>query len=141
MTNPWLLNGIPVDEDELNEYVSFVYLITNTVNGRKYIGKKTLKFVRREKVKNQKRRKTVTKESDWASYYGSSEELAKDIASLGKDVFKREILRLCKSKSEASYYELKEQMVNDVLLRPGEYYNSYAGARINRKHVLGKFKP
>jgi hypothetical protein len=78
------------------------------------------------------------KKSDWEDYYGSSKELAKDIASLGKEHFKREILRFCETPAVATYYELKAQMEADVLLNPALYYNNYVGARIHRKHVLGK---
>ena len=39
----WTYQGKPVDEIP-DEYEGFVYLITNTTNGRKYIGKKLAKF-------------------------------------------------------------------------------------------------
>ncbi len=131
----WLYNGIQVLPEELEGYKSFVYIITCLVNGRQYIGKKKLQFTRRRKIKDSKRRKTFVKESDWADYYGSSEALAKDIIKYGKENFKREILRLCLTNPEASYYELMEQMTRDVLYRPVEYYNAYVGARISRRHL------
>ena len=116
---------------------SFVYLITNLETGKLYIGKKLFLFKAKKMVKlknGTKKKKSVLVESDWADYYGSSEEMKKDVEALGKEKFKREILYLCTTKAEASYLELKEQILNDVLLND-KYYNSYVGARMHRSHV------
>lgn len=134
----WLYNGKEVTDEDLEGYKAFVYRITNVLTGKSYIGKKKLFFIRRMKVKDRKNRKTVTKESDWQDYYGSSDELGKDIVKFGKESFLREIIILCKTPAVSSYWELYHQMVNHVLLHPDKYYNNYAGARIHRKHVLGK---
>jgi len=136
----WYYQNNPIDPEQLNGYKSFVYLITNTVNDKKYVGKKKLQFTRKKKVKNSKRRVTEIRESDWAEYYGSSEALAKDIVKYGKDAFRREILYLCNTHTEATYLELKEQVIRDVLLHPADYYNSYVGCRLNRTHLLGNRK-
>lgn len=130
--------GAPITEELLDNSKAFVYCITNTINGRKYFGKKRLFFTRSKPIKDSKRRKRVTKASDWEDYYGSSTELAKDIASLGKENFTREILRICATPAVSTYYELKFQMENDVLLHPALYYNNFCGGKIHRKHVLGK---
>ena len=50
--------------------IGFVYLITNLVNGKKYIGKK-LFFSSKSKQVNGKKKKTKV-ESDWRKYYGSN---------------------------------------------------------------------
>lgn len=97
----------------------FVYLITNTTNNRKYIGKKS--FWSRRKTHKTGRRKT--KESDWKTYYGSCDELKEDVKLLGKDKFVREILYLCPHKKSMSYYETYEQFNRDVLMTD-EYYNT-----------------
>lgn len=131
----WLYNGFVLDETMLTDFVAFVYRITNLKDGRVYIGKKRLKFTSHKKLKSRKRRIKVVKESDWREYWGSSEELQQDVSSLGEENFKREILRLCKSLSESNYYELREQMVNDVLLKPDLYYNAYCGGRISRRQL------
>ena len=117
----------------IEEYIGFTYCITNVKTNRKYVGKKG--FTRRKTFQknNKKKRKLVM--SDWKNYYGSSEELKADIKEFGKDNFRREIIRLCKSKSEMNYYELHEQMVRHVMLKPLEYYNSYVGTRINRNQL------
>ena len=97
----------------------FVYLITNTTNNRKYIGKKS--FWSRRKQKKTGRRKTI--ESDWKTYYGSCDELKEDVKLLGRDKFVREILYLCPHKKSMSYYETMEQFKRDVLMTD-DYYNT-----------------
>ena len=116
----WLYEGaeyeLPENTDQ-SEIYGFVYLITKIENGRKYIGKK---FFWRKKIlpvtKTRKRRKHTQVESDWKSYYGSSEELNSDIEKYGKDNFRREILHICKTKGECGYLEAKEQFVRDALI-------------------------
>jgi hypothetical protein len=130
----WFFESQPVDETVLDDYVGFVYCITNLIDNKKYIGKKLLKF-RRSKIVNGKKKKILV-ESDWKKYWGSNKTLIADAEELGEDKFSREILMFCKSKSECNYYELREQMIRDVLLKPEEYYNSYVGTRINRQHIL-----
>lgn len=117
-------------------YVAFVYIIVNNLTGRSYIGKKTLISKSRKKVKGRTNRKVVTKSSDWNKYWGSSKELLDDIEKYGKENFSRYVLRLCKSKGEASYYEAKFQMDFDVLLYPHAYYNSHIMCHIHRKHLV-----
>lgn len=129
----WTLRDKEFLEEDIDDAVGFVYLIENLETGRSYIGKKGFYRSKTYQKNNKKRRKKVL--SDWKNYYGSSEELKNDVKQLGKDRFKRTILRICYSKSEMNYYELREQMVRDVLLQPNEYYNSYIGTRINRNQL------
>jgi len=136
----WLYEGaeyeLPENTDHSDIY-GFVYLITNLENGRKYIGKK---FFWRKKIlpvtKTRKRRKHTQVESDWKSYYGSSEELNSDIEKYGKDNFRREILHICKTKGECGYLEAKEQFVRDALLTD-EYYNTWVQVRVRKNHING----
>lgn len=86
--------------------------------------------------KKRKRARRVIKESDWKSYFGSNLELQKDVELLGPDNFKREVLFLCRSKALMNYFELREQVLNDVLFKPDEFYNSYLGGRISRSQVI-----
>lgn len=134
----WLYEDKPIDETILDNYHGFVYLIENTLTGKQYYGKKRLKFIRSKKLKTQKRKIKVVTDSDWKDYYGSSNELLADVELLGKDKFKRTIIRFCKSKGECSYWELWYQMTHHVLMHPTDFYNNYVGARIHRKHVLKK---
>lgn len=135
MSMTWTYQNEPLTEIP-EGYIGFVYLITNTATNRKYIGKKNLFFSKTKQVKGKK--KKYKAESDWKTYFGSNEELKNHVNIFGEGKFRREIIRFCKSKSEMNYYELREQMVNDVLLKENEYYNSYVGTRINRKQMLSK---
>lgn len=136
----WTHEGQNLNIETLDNYKAFVYIITNILTNKKYIGKKKLHFTTHKRLKGRKNRIRVVKESDWKEYYGSSEEVAKDIVKHGKENFSREIIHLCKTPAEASYWELYEQMTRHVLFKPAEFYNSYVGARIHRKHVLRKDK-
>ena len=132
----WLYEGKPFSSDDIDGNAGFVYEITDTLNGKKYIGKKKLSSTRTLKpLKGQKRKRRVVSESDWESYYGSSEEVKALVEEFGTQRFTRKILRLCKTTAETSYYELKEQVINDVLLKPDEYYNAFVGGKIHRNHL------
>jgi len=126
----WFYNN--VEFNDIGEYVGFVYLITNLTNDRKYIGKKNFYFSKTRTVKGKRKRTKV--ESDWKDYYGSNKELQEDVERLGSYNFKREILRLCKSKGEFSYFEAKYQFEKNVL-ETDEYYNSWISCKIHKKHL------
>ena len=121
--------------------VGFVYVITNITNNRKYIGKKLAKFSKTTyktvKLKNgtKKKKKIRSKiDSDWQEYYGSSPNLQKDIDTLGKDKFTREILYYCTSKAETSYIEAREQFDRKVL-ESDDYYNGHIQVRVHGSHI------
>jgi len=139
----WSYQNIPV-ETLPEDCIGFVYLITNMTSGRMYIGKKLAKFSkttqRTVKLKNGNKRKKKIRtkvDSDWRDYYGSSPELTKDVEALGKDNFKREILYYCKSKSECSYIEAREQFSRRVL-ESKDYYNGHIQVRVHGSHIIGK---
>jgi hypothetical protein len=139
----WIYETAPV-ETLPEDCVGFVYLITNNLSGRKYIGKKLAKFsqttYRMVKLKNGKKKRKKIKgkiDSDWQTYYGSSPELTKDIIALGVENFSREILYYCKSKSECSYIEAREQFSRKVL-ESNEYYNGHIQVRVHGSHIINK---
>lgn len=115
------------------DYKGFVYLVTNKLDGRIYIGKKSFwsnRALTKAQLKKQtdKRRKRIIQESNWKEYNSSCKELIDNIEKLGEHNFKFEILRLCKSVRELSYYEVYYQFEYKVLHVPS--YN---------KNILGRF--
>ena len=142
--NTWTYLNKPVNELP-DDVVGFVYLITNLTTNKKYIGKKLAKFSKtRYKMVTQKNGKRVRKkirskiDSDWLTYYGSSQALTADIEIQGKYMFRREILRMCYSKAECSYWEAKEQFYNGVL-ESEDWYNAQISVRCHKNHILAKF--
>lgn len=131
----WTFNDTIVTDIDTTKYKSFVYLIERLDTGKKYVGKKKLQRVNRKKVKGKKNRRVIKSDSDWREYYGSNETLKNEVRELGEKLFKRTILRLCKSLSEASYYEAKIQFENDVLYYPEAWYNDWISVRVRRAHL------
>lgn len=139
----WYYNNQEITELP-EDCVGFVYLIVNKANSRMYIGKKLAKFSKTTyktvTLKNGTKKKKKIKgkvESDWLDYYGSSNELNKDVESLGKENFTREILFFCKSKAECSYIEAREQFARKVL-ESDDYYNNNIMCRIHGSHIKNK---
>ena len=139
----WLFEN-KIQETLPEDCVGFVYLITNRLSGRMYVGKKLAKFskttYRVVKLKNGKKKRKKIRgkiESDWQTYYGSSPELQRDVDALGAENFTREILYFCKSKAECSYIEAREQFTRRVL-ESTDYYNGIINCRIHGSHILGK---
>lgn len=125
-------------------YAGFVYIITNMLTGKKYIGKKLFQFSRTAyktvKLKNgkKKRKKIRSKiESDWQTYYGSSPELCRDVEILGAENFTREILYYCRTKAECSYVEAREQFARRVL-ESNDWYNGHIQVRVHGSHIKDK---
>jgi hypothetical protein len=136
----WLYENAHVEQLP-EDCVGFVYMITNTISGRKYIGKKLAKFSRttyrvvKLKNGNKKRKKIKSKvDSDWQLYYGSNDQLNQDILALGTDNFTREILFYCQSKAECSYIEAREQF-NHRVLESDDWYNGQISVRVHGSHI------
>ena len=130
----WIYNDEIFDTTP-EEYQGFVYRITDLTNNKKYIGKK---FFWKPKTlpitKTRKRRVKTRTESDWRTYYGSSKEVQQLVEDKGKENYKREILKLCLTKGECSYFEAKYQFEYDVLLSD-EYYNELISCKIHSRHI------
>lgn len=127
----WLYEGSPFENIPEN-YYGFVYLITNNVTGKKYIGKKLFWFSKIKKVKG--KRKRVKEESDWKDYWSSSDEVKKDVQQYGEENFTREILYMCVNKGSCNYLEAREQMDRRVL-ESQDYYNGQIQCRVHRTHL------
>jgi hypothetical protein len=139
----WLFENSLV-ETLPEDCVGFVYLITNKLSGRMYVGKKLAKFSKTTykmvKLKNGKKKRKKIRgkiDSDWLTYYGSNIELNKDVAELGIENFSREILYYCKSKAECSYIEAREQFSRKVL-ETTDYYNGHIQVRVHGSHIINK---
>ena len=130
----WKYNGKDFTEDLVGNNYGFVYQITNLTNGRKYIGKKFFYSAKTKQVKGKKKRSKAS--SNWQTYYGSSDNLTKDVLQLGHESFNREILHLCLTKGECGYLEAKEQFRNNVL-ETDNYYNSWIMVRVRKDHIKG----
>jgi len=131
MTMEW--ENIPAD---IENWFGFVYVIERLNAKPKerkfYWGCKQLKRkITRKPLKGKTNKRRSTTESDWREYYGSSKELQKDIDLYGKGQFKRTILKLCKSKWQLKFEELKFQMGNNTLLR-SDTYNGIINLRIGK---------
>ena len=132
--NPWLYQGKPFTTDDIGNLFGFVYRITTLQSGKQYIGRKY--FWQKRKPKGGKRR--VTSESDWKRYYGSSDDLKRDIREIGKDSFRREILSLHETLGKVNYEETKQLFLHNVLMEALDdgtpmYYNSNILGRYMRK--------
>ena len=116
--------------------VAFVYLITNLTNDKKYVGKKLAKFkTTKPPLKGKKNKRRGYKESDWRTYWGSSDHLNADVLELGEDKFRREILYYCPSRGVASYIEAREQFERRVL-ETDDYYNGIINVRVGGSKIL-----
>ena len=142
-SNVWTYQGQEILELP-DDCVGFVYLITNKLSGRKYIGKKLAKFsktsykVVKLKNGNKKRKRIKSKvDSDWRDYYGSSPNLLEDVEDLGAENFTREILFYCSSKAECSYIEAREQFSRRVL-ESDDWYNGHIQVRVHGSHIINK---
>ena len=139
----WIYQGQHIEQLP-EECVGFVYIITNTVSGRMYVGKKLARFkTTRYKMHTQKNGKKVRKKirgavaSDWQEYYGSSDQLNRDVESIGRDQFRREILYYCRSKAECNYIEAREQFARKVL-ESDQYYNGHIRVRVHGSLIIDK---
>ena len=137
--NPWFYNGKPFTSTDIGDYFGFVYLITNKLNQRQYIGRKYLWQFRTPKGKKRK----VKSESDWKNYYGSCPELKEDIIKFGRENFSRTILSLHKTKGKTNFEETRQLFTNGVLTEALDngvpaFYNSNILNRYFRKDYFDK---
>lgn len=113
----------------------FVYCITNEVTGQSYIGKKNcFSTTRKPPLKGKKRKRVITKESNWKTYKSSSKIVKAHIEQYGLENFTFEILMFCPDKGQTNYAELVVQIKLDVLqarLETGErkYLNENVSLR------------
>ena len=119
-------------EEDIKGYYGFIYVIENLVDNKLYIGRKYFTKAGTRQVKGKKRK--TRKESDWKDYYGSSPRLLEDIEKLGKEKFRRTVVRLCKTRGETNYWEAKLQFANEVL-ESDKYYNDNILVKFTRRNI------
>jgi len=124
----WLYQEKDLEHEISNEYYGFVYLIQNTISGKSST----------KQVKG--KRKKIRKDSGWQDYWGSSTKLLEEIEKLGKENFKRTIIRLCKTRGECNYWEAKLQFEQDVLCAVMQndepaYYNDNIMMKFTRRNI------
>ena len=135
----WYFHNTPVEftENDVKDHFGFVYLITHNQSGRKYIGKKFFTKSKTKQVKGKKKKIRVA--SDWETYWGSNTKLQEDVKLNGEEEYTREVLHLCKNRSECSYWETYE-IFNRHALMSESYYNEWVSCRIRKAHLI-KPKP
>lgn len=123
-------NNVP---ENIQEYLGFVYIITHKTSGKYYVGKKQFwKAIRRKPLKGQKRVRLDRVQSDWKNYWGSSKKFLEFCKEHNFAGFKREIVLLSTNKFDLSYFELKQQLIHDVLFDTNSF-NGIINVRLSRK--------
>lgn len=130
----WYFHNTPQEftEEDIQDNFGFVYLITHNPTGRKYIGKKFFTKAATRQVKG--KRKKIRKSSDWEMYWGSNKKLQEEVKTNGPSEYTREVLHLCKSRSECAYWETFEIFSRHALLNDG-YYNEWVSCKIRKDHL------
>jgi len=131
----WFFHNTPTEftEEDIGDHFGFVYMITHIPSGRRYIGKKFFTKAKTRQVKGKKRRSRVS--SDWVTYWGSNKELQEEVNQNGTEKYTREILHLCKTRSECAYWETFEIFNRHALLSEG-YYNQWVSCKIRKDHLI-----
>ena len=120
--------GLP--ENITEEHFSIIYKITNKLTNKKYVGKCQLwSTIKKPPLKGKTRKRKVTKPSNYLNYYGSSEELTKEVEQYGKDNYIREVLDIASCKWDASYKELLYQIKYNVI-QSEDFYNGILNVRL-----------
>ena len=133
----WLYKNQPFTSEQAEGYYGFIYVIQNKLDGKRYIGRKYLTKAATKQVNGKK--KKIRKASDWETYWSSSDILKAQVKELGEENFTREILYLCKTRSECNYMEAREIFIRDALLKE-TYLNGWVSAKVHKAHVFGKFE-
>lgn len=112
---------------------SFIYIITDMTNNKKYIGQKM--FTTQKPVTKNKKTTKKTVESDWKVYFSSSETLKQLVKEQGSSQLKREIIYICCSKGQANYLETKLQFELQCLEDQERWYNGIVNLRCRWNHL------
>ena len=120
----------------------FVYRITHKPTNKTYIGRKILQNTTKVKLGKKELKelagivgrrpvyKMAFKESNWKTYWGSNKYMKELYKTEPKENFDRQIIICAPTKKLLTYYELKYQILYEVLEKPDEFFND---------NILGKF--
>lgn len=128
----WLYNDKELVDEDVEGYYGFIYKIENLIDGRCYLGRKYFTKAGTKQVKGKRRK--IRKMSDWKDYWGSSPRLQTDLDKFGYKNFTRTILRLCLTRGETNYWEVKLQFQFEVL-ESDQYYNDNIAVKFTRRNI------
>lgn len=119
----WLYNGVVFTDDMIPEdAIGFIYVMDAIIDGKlvSYVGKKNFYADVKTKLSKKamptdKRKKTYkrVRKCTYQNYF-SSNDILKEAHKNGIHI-RREIIKICYSKSELSYEEVKHQFKYEVL--------------------------
>ena len=144
----WLYQDKEVKEltDMPENTFGFIYEVTHLPTGRKYLGRKQLISVQKKALgkrelalqtdKRLSKKKTVTKETDWKTYYGSHPEIKQMIKDKKQSEFSREILIFVPSKKQLTYYEDKYLYMKGAIEPGSTYFNDNISGRFFKKDFI-----
>ena len=141
MMDCWInLDGKCLTEPLEGAY-GFIYMIVDP-EGKFYIGKKSFvhstKKVLSKKARvasgTRKRIERGTKDSKWQDYYGSCKPLLEYMELIGKDKFKRVILKFCENRQSLAYWEI-HYMVEYKVLFQESCWNGNVGGKYYRGRI------
>lgn len=113
----------------------FIYILTYTPTGQRYIGRKLLTKAHRRQQNKKIIRSRV--ESDWREYWSSSPEIKSMIEREGTDNFVREVLVFADTKGQLNY--LEEKFLYYVgALESERWLNSNIRSKMYKRNILNK---
>lgn len=113
----------------------FIYILTYTPTGQRYIGRKLLTKAHRRQQNKKIIRSRV--ESDWREYWSSSPEIKAMIEREGTDNFVREVLVFADTKGQLNY--LEEKFLYYVgALESESWLNSNIRSKMYKRNILNK---
>ena len=127
--------------------VGFIYILTFS-DGKRYIGRKNLYTVRKKplckkalaqiKDKRLKKYEIIKKESDWNKYYSSNKIIKDKMKSGDLEIESREIIKVCFTEKQMTYFETQTLFCYGVLEYPEQYYNDNILGKFYKKDVINE---
>lgn len=98
-----------VEKIEIRDPYGFIYITTNLINGKRYLGQKTFK------------------DRGWKGYLGSGKAFKAALDLYKKENFRREIIHICYSEEELNNAEYELSVFFNVVKDPDWYNMVYGG--------------